>query len=455
MKTLKLSTLTASLLLLISTLAGHGANATCLNAKEVAPIKAALEMPGIDTSEQAFCDPTSQAYKIFDALITIKQTRFPKDRPASSVDQNFFGSDFWSYYSDRIKTMENETPDGCEGRMAFTLAGIHLHTVFVCPTFYLDHTSKLERIAVLLHEPRHDEETGYGHVQCTQPYMLLAGDACDDSFADKGAWAVTIEALHLLLDYANLNQTDINLAKYKMLEIGSVYFNQPLFSLDKNSAFYLYGKDATTAFIFSDDGLKTAPIITNGKPISRRFSISVFPTDKSDSYTAGLFTDALQVLPPLGASSVAYNEEDKGVRQPVVDILNDDDEMIAVTSHTLDILGVPKMTLEFDISGIISSTEAGEKPSQNFYLADASGSYHKVLKGRGGDVSVVASTNPIGDFKEVIVFEGKRLGLRNDGSVMISTPQGWIEFAPLAHKTFSFISRPFLWSESLNTNKTN
>jgi hypothetical protein len=442
----KAQILLAGFFLLISF--GARAEENCIDSGQEQTIRQSLKLETLDKDSYDRCKADSHTYKMLQALTLIHTIRFQEGALGQPYNEDILPTDFWGYFSKRATVIQDESSCS-EGVLAFVYGFARNGVVHVCPLLYSDTITIFERAETMLHEVRHFE--GYSHVTCTRGPRQGQGGACDESIDEKGSYAVTVESLtKMAMTSKDIPHVQKTMLKILALTYANETFNTPVRARDL-SAFYLVSSDHK-GYVYSDAGLVQVASLEGDKVISRGSALAVFPRDKSDAYTADVFSTSLEASPAMGTFSAKYNSLPVTERPEVVDIMNVGYLSASVTSSEIQgslrsTMADTTVKLPFVAKAVYSSPEVGQDNEDSLYVVDGQDQMFRVQFLAGQNYNISAFANPLAGLKQIAVFNDSRLALNQSGQVVIEENGRWTAFSPLQGRTFTQMTRPFLWDQ--------
>lgn len=370
-------------------------------------------------------------------------------------NQDILPESFWNYFKKRVHRL-SELPEQShcgDTVIAFVVGGglpVELmpeHEVNLCPSFYDKNKPLVEKVSVLMHEARHFDDHGYSHVVC-QNYPGVGRKSCDESIEQKGGFAVSIEALLKMMDSGTLDEFNRAYAKQLILQYRGIYFNVPPEPLHQRSmAVFLKTTDGR-GFIF--DGVEFYQIsgFVAHTLVSRFFSVSVYPNDLTDSFSADLFSKVGYPLPPFGSTSLKFNSLPLKERMPVVDIILQDSLEILAEQKRITVVGIGSLNVNWDVKKIFTTFDLGIEFASRVYAVDEKEAIHLIdwSKGYFEESRVDVLPGVLKKTAFLISFDKRRLSLSADGKLSFLSEDQKIQTIP-SDLRFQSLTRPFLWDK--------
>ncbi len=442
--------LLAGVVTVVTAVSGVNALASnaCLDSGLIQQIQSKVNLKTKDFNGFDACQPNTNTYKIYQALSLVRTIQFDASSLAKPFNQDILPNDFWTYFTGRVTTVQDEAT--CPTNvLAFVYGGRNDGIVHLCPDLYKNEITLFERAETMLHEARHFE--GYAHVTCSRGPRNGQSGACDDSVGEVGSYAVTVETLtKMAISMKDLASTQRTMVKVLALTYANEVFNEPIRARDL-SAFYLITDD-NRGMIYSDLGAVQVATLSGSHLISRGSALAVFPDDKSDAYTANVFSPSLQASPAMGSFSAKYNAMPQASRPSVIDIMNLGYVTASVTGTQVQASlrgSADKINAntQFEIKAAYSGEEIGRPDQDSIYVVDNQNSMYRIQFTSGNQASINQVENPLGNMTQVAIFNDSRLALDSNGTLVSEANGSWTPFAPLASTHFTKLTRPFLWDQ--------
>lgn len=428
----------------------------CLDSIDVQEIDKAVGVHVPGETDLDPCNFKSVKYKLYEALIFVKNLKFKAQSSKISLNQDILPTDFWTYFENRashINYVTNAT-DCSDTILAYVNASRNDGNVYICPSLVKDTYSLYERVSTLMHEVRHFDN--HPHVHCTRgPKKHSSSRGCDEKIQDKGSYAVTVESL---IKTANLAK-GLSTATQSFIKISALEKIDSSFNLtpipNGYTAIYLANKDK--AYLYDGKKLIPAPLVpSNGKVLSRHSSLLFFPSDLSDAYTVDLLTSKFEKLEVSGKASVAYNQTPKEKRMQIGDILNGSYSVAGVRDNKIDLTiraarnQIKKdfyKPLDFNATALFESYELGFKDEAAVYVRSDKDELYRA-KPTANSIAVEKVENYAEGFLNLVMFEEKtRLGLTHNGELQYFDSGNWKLVEIAKDIKFDIMTRPVMWSE--------
>lgn len=410
-----------SVILLLS-LTSSAFAADCISAEEMTEISSHFTQFK-NLSGKEFCYDGSQTSNLLATMMFMRKTAFEGDMRKSTDDlfSGRFSSDWYNYFIGRIEDMEVESscPPGV-GAFVYAFGG---KTMYVCPMMLTDSFSALDRASVFMHEARHID--GFPHTTCSHGARKNMSGACDESIAEGGSYAVTVETYAQLAKYA----TDLHPAlKAYSLASAVTYadetFETPthvdrvaeLLIMDKNKNFHALDINGSG----EAKALGQSPAL--GHIVSRGQHLILFPDDKTLPAKYVFAKNEGDLGQEAGDIPIRYNAQSPEKRAELLDVHIGAQWTAEVYSDKISFVCGRRSTTNNEVSlngkkalGILY-VNGYDRASRTNYLATEDGSVIEFGCTESGSTFARASSLSIDKkFKRVQKVDKTLVGLTHDG----------------------------------------
>lgn len=430
------------------------ASPECISKEAVAEVQNSIQLPK-EFKESDLCNPNSNSYRLLATLLFIKGNKFTSENVPPQFNQNILPESFWDFLVADVKVLVNEGLGGaCDGHVAYVLNDfddsgkkINTNTMTLCPSFYAPDKALIERISVMMHETRHIK--GFSHVLCGEGFSK-GKKSCDVSFDVKGSYAVSVESLAKMVNSPVFDSFNRAFGKLMLMQYASRAFKTPL-PLTQGRSTAIVVSDESGDFIFDGESFTKVNGFENVRLISRYFSLVAVPLDASDVYTADLFSQNPVKMIVQSEPLISYNKLSLSERPEILDLIVEPENQLAVMDDRIEI-GRNTLAPTWGVKRVFTAAEMGSDDQSVYFIRDKQGYFFQLNWDPRKDSAPLVSDIWTYDFdpQSIVVFQGQRLALTENGEVLIFTAQQkWEPYAPLQGRKVSRLTRPFLWNVSL------
>lgn len=359
------------------------------------------------------CDSNVETKKLFNDLQIIEQGRF-EERSQNKFIRGFVNSN--SYYS----WLKQETRGIKRGNDIPYATAYNSGGYFTMQDGWAK-LSTLGRVGTVVHEARHT--AGYGHIFCNQgPYQGSRVSGCDSTYNYGGSHAVEMEYYaRVSVQGTNFHPVYKKMARLMAIARSNVFFNTGV--IQSREAVLALTADRKFAHLYDNNAWVTREVpqvIGRLKRTSygavlfdglRALSIELyqnsgFADPVSDNYSY------YKLLSEKNEQLKEFEEFDSGVKRYAVKITK---------ANKLVAYDFPngkwgrELTLPFEVSR--TSTAMLGKAQAGLYLINSNDEIFNYQPQTQKLTSQSAKWNP--EVKEVIVYRGQNLALKNDGTIHI------------------------------------
>lgn len=296
-------------------------------------------------------------------------------------------------------------------------------------------SSTLGRVGTFIHEARHTE--GYMHIPCNHgPYQGVSLNACDSTYSYGGSHAVEMEYYaRVSVQGTNFHPVYKKMARLMAIARSNFVFNKIV--MQPREAVLALNQDRSQAHLF-DQGTWTKREVPGlvGQLKRTSFGAVIFSGLKAmsielykNSGFPDMVEDAYSYYKLLAETSNVkeYEEFESGPKRFVVKVSQDD--KISAWDFPNGAWG-REQSLPFKVSKTSTSIPGLTKPG--FFLISADNQVYNYVP--ESQRLVKQNANWDSGNKDVVVFKGQNLILRNDGKIysqMGGTLQPWAESTDL------------------------